>query len=453
MVSGALQESMGLLIAFSSLAAAVWTVPTIRSGRVIPFATLVLAIGTVFGPLFCLIDGPIGISFDRIAMVVLFAVIAVRWRMGQLKIAPIARTDCLLVGIAIWLLIRALGAEDRAGIGQWLTFVAMPAAMYAVTRLVEVRDRDIRWFCNGVVFLGCYLALTAVLEITGFHSLVFPHYIADPEYSQYFGRGRGPLLNPTGNGILMTMALVASLLGFIRADRLGKLLYAATTLVLVAGIYATLTRSVWMGALLAVSLIALVFLPRWARVLGLAFAVLLGGAAASGLKDNVMRIKRDKDVTAADAEKSVQLRPLLVVVAYEMFRDRPITGHGYGRYSETSIPYHAVRDYGLPLDDVRHYIQHNVLLSILVDTGLIGLGLLVLWLAMASVIGWKLARDRERGFESQMLGLVLIGLLAAYLCNGMFHDVSVIPMMNMILFFTGGLALTRFATPKHQSAG
>ncbi len=443
---------MGLLITLFSLSAAVWTIPLVRSGRVIPFAMLVIAIGTVFGPLFFSIDGPVQLSLDRIAMVALFGLIAIGWRKGQLNASPLARTDLLVAAVAIWFLLRILGDEGGHGISLWLTFVAMPVGMYGVTRLVEIRDQDIRWIMNGFVALGSYLAVTAVLEVTGFHGLVFPRYIADPELWEFFGRGRGPLLNPVGNGILMTMAFIASLLKFIHADRLGKLLYGATTLLLVAGIYATLTRSVWMGALLATGLIAFVYLPRWVRILGLAIAVLIGAMVVAGFNDSLLRIKRDKNLTASAAEKSVQLRPLLVVVAYEMFKDRPLVGHGYRRYLKTSGPYHTARDYDLPLDQVRQYIQHNVLLAILVDTGLIGLSIFVLWLVMISAIGWGLARGRQCGLESRMLGLILLGLLATYLCNGMFHDVSIIPMVPMVLYFTAGLAVTQFTAARHQAA-
>ena len=217
--------------------------------------------------------------------------------------------------------------------------------------------------------------------------------------------------------------------------------------------YATLTRSVWVGALLATGVVAFVYLPRWVRVLGLATTVLFGGAFLSGFGDELLRIKRDKHVAASDSERSVQLRPTLAVVAYEMFKDRPVLGHGYRRYLKTSIPYHTARGYDMPLEEVRGYVQHNVLLAILVDTGLVGLSIFILWLVLVSGIGWQLTRGREFGIESRMLGLLLLCLLVAYLCSGMFHDTSVIPMVHMVLLFIGGLAVTRFSDAQRESLG
>ena len=41
------------------------------------------------------------------------------------------------------------------------------------------------------------------------------------------------------------------------------------------------------------------------------------------------------------------------------------------------------------------------------------------------------------------LALFMLGFLAAYVTNGMFHDVTVIPMMNAFLLFTAGIVITR----------
>jgi O-antigen ligase len=174
----------------------------------------------------------------------------------------------------------------------------------------------------------------------------------------------------------------------------------------------------------------------------LATIVILGGLSISGIKDQLIRMKRDKNLTASDAEKSMKLRPLLAVVAWEMFQDRPIIGHGYGHYFEHHQPYHNDRSYDLPLDQARTYAQHNVLLSILVDTGLVGLSMFAAWLAMLMGIGWRMARAWSSDVEQRWVGLLILGVIVAYLCNGMFQDVMIIPMVHMFLFFVAGVGVT-----------
>ena len=437
---------MEFVVFLFSLAFLVWMIPVIQRGRVFVLAMLVLGVGTVFGPPFFAIDGPIQISLDRVLLFGVFALAAIGWRMGKVTIPKLTRLDWLVLGIVGWFFISALrGGPVPTGsspTARWLFYIAMPAGMYALARVVSLRYRDVRWMLTGMIAIGLYLAVTAILEISGFHGLVFPKFIVNAEAWEFYGRGRGPLMNPSGNGILMTLGLVGVVVAFFHAGRQSKLLWLVASLVLLGGVYATLTRSAWLGTGCVLGMLSLVYAPRWVRVIGLASVVVLGGLSLSGVKDQLIRMKRDKNLSAADAEKSMQLRPLLAVVAWEMFKDRPIVGHGYGHYFEHNSPYHTSRSYGLPLEQARSYAQHNVLLSVLVDTGLVGLALFGSWLAMLIGLGWRLARQASNENEIRWVGLMLLGALTAYLCNGMFQDVMIIPMVHMFLFFLAGVGVT-----------
>ncbi len=443
---------MGFLIALFSVSALVWVIPLLRSGRMTPLAMLVVITGIVFGPMFFTIDGPIQISLDRIAILALMGLLVVRWRMGELHFARQMRMDWLVAGMAGWFLIRVFEGDSGAGISIWLAYVAMPTAIYAVTRSTKVSDGDIRWIINAFLVLGFYLAVTGLFEVFNLHSFVFPRHIVDSEFSSFFGRARGPLRTPVANGMLMTITCIASILRFIHGNRRQKFVYAGMTLLMMAGVYVTLTRSVWVGAFLAICAISLFYAPRWVRILGLATSVLLGIALFSGFGDSLMQLKRDKYVKASDSARSVQLRPVMAVIAYEMFKDRPLMGHGYSRYAETSVPYHSIRGYDMPLKDAQGYVQHNVFLAILVDLGLVGLSIVVVWLALISAIGWSLASRTNTSLESRMLGLILIGFMTSYLVNGLFHDVSIMPMVHMVMFFIAGLATTLYSSNQQSVA-
>lgn len=439
---------MSLLIALFAIAALIWMVPVVQRGRLLVIATGVLIVGTLFGPYFYAIDGPIQLSLDRILWASLFGLAVIGWRFGQVRIPSPTRMDWVVGGIVVWFLLSALrGGPDPPKItpeARWLFYVAMPAGMYLIARIIRPHLQDIHWLFAALVGLGLYLSITALFEVFGLHGLVFPRYIVDGESWQFFGRGRGPLMNPTGNGLIISIALTAASIGFIEADRKGKLLYGVALLILFSGLYATLTRSAWLGGVASLAIIGFVYAPRWLRVLGMAALVLMIGAAAIGVKDQVVRMKRDKNLTAADAEKSVKLRPLLAVVAWEMFKDRPLSGHGFGRYGQTKARFHTNRGYGLPLEQARDYVQHNVFLSVLVDTGMIGLGLMLSWMVMIAGVAWTLARNLLSTRESRAIGLLILGTLAAYGCNGMFHDIMIIPMVHMFLFFLAGVAVTAY---------
>lgn len=440
---------MMLLVVLFALAAIVWMLPLIQAGRTFQLATLVLVIGTVFGPSFFAINGPIQLSLDRLLWVAMFAFVAIRWRMGELKIPELNRVDAVIAAITVWLLISVvIGGEnppkEPPPIAKWLFCIAMPVGMYVIARISEVKESDLQWAYRVLLGLGLYLAVVAIFEVSGMHALVFPHYIVDPKDWEFFGRGRGPLLNPSGNGIVMCGALAIAVLGVIRSSVRMRAFYLALCTVLLVGVYCTLTRSAWMGAIATIAVVALIYSPRWVRVLGLAMAMLIGGAGVLGLKDQLLRMKRDKNLTSADAEKSIQLRPLLAVVAWEMFKDRPITGHGFGHYFAHSSKYHSIRSYDMPLENARPYAQHNVFLAILVDSGLIGLSMFIVMLVTITSMAWSLARDEGRSVAIRCGGLVWLGTFAAYFCNGMFQDVTIIPMVNMFLFFAAGVAVSLY---------
>lgn len=449
---------MEFLIFLFLIAGLVWLVPIVRSGRIFIVALLVMGIGTIFGPAFFAVDGPIQISLDRVLWAAMFGLAAIGWRMGEVKFPTLTRMDWMVVGIVGWFFVRTLGGgpipDGSSPTARWLFYIAMPAGMYAIARLITIHQQDVRWMIGGLIGLGLYLAMTAVFEVYGMHGLVFPRYIVDGEVWEFFGRGRGPLMNPSGNGFILSACLTAACVMFVYAGRRGKLIYAIIAGILLLGVYATLTRSAWMGGIGAMGLVALVYSPRWVRVLGLASVVLLGGALVLGLKDQLVQMKRDKNLTAADAEKSMALCPLLAIVAFEMFKDRPITGHGFGHYYAFKDPYHSIRTYDLPLEVARPYHQHNVFLSVLVDTGLVGLSLFGGWILMAVLNAWHLAREPSKRPEVRVVGLIMLGTLIAYFSNGMFQDILIIPMAHMYLFFFAGVTMTvcqrglPFAAPK-----
>ncbi|MEM9365222.1 MAG: O-antigen ligase family protein [Planctomycetota bacterium] len=404
---------------------------------------LVVLVGVLFGPAFFAIDGFIQFSLDRVLLFSVIALVAARLVRGADTLPTFTRLDALIIALTAVCFVSAarfgLFEGEPPPVARWLFFMAFPLAGYLVTRVSRLEDGDVRRMIHGIIGLGVYLSVMAVCEIKGLHALVFPRFIVDPEVWEFYGRGRGPLLNPAGNGILMTTALAACTTRFFHSGRHAKALYGVLGLVCLAGVYATLTRSVWLGAVTAVALISLKYMPRWFRVLSLACVVLLAGAMAMGLKDQILNIKRDKNLSAAEAAKSIELRPLLALVAYEMFLDRPILGHGYGHYVDAAEPYHSIRRHGVPLEKVRPYIQHNVFLSQVADNGMVGLSLLVLVLISAGLSAWRLADSPPDRIQHRSAGHIAIGCLCGYTINGLFHEVGVIEMVHLTLFFSVGV--------------
>ncbi len=289
---------------------------------------------------------------------------------------------------------------------------------------------------------GLYLAATVIAERFEVYSLVYPRYIVTSmtdKTAEFVGRGRGPLLHPIVTGIQLAACFSAVLMfwpGSGRWGRCGVLLIAAT---FALAFYSTMTRSVWMGAGLGLAVIVGASMPRHWRTPMLGAAILVAGLLAAANWDQFVAFKRDKNLTARETADSVTLRPAMAQVAWLMVLDRPIFGCGFGQYVPEHKNYLADRSTDLVLEKTRPYSPHNLFFGIATETGLVGLGLFLALLAAWGYDAWRLWRATETPLWMRQQGLFFLAVLSAYLVNGMFHHIALIPMPNLLLFFAAGM--------------
>ncbi|TWU66287.1 O-Antigen ligase [Crateriforma conspicua] len=465
---------MSWLVILFVLASLPWLLVVAPRTEPVRFAAIILAIGTVFGPNFFSINGPVQLSLDRILLAGLVMLMAIRvLRFGD-RIESLSRLDVVVVLFAVWSLancaVYGLTKGDPPAIARWLFTVAVPVVIYFSVRIrpttgdshgrrndSESRgdnfQRSVQWAITILITLCVYLALTSVFEQRGWRALVFPRFINDPEHWEFFGRGRGPLLNPIGNGMVITLGLCACIVRFFSSGRVGKIGYGTLAAITLAGAICTMTRSVWMGAFLAGGLLCFSRVPMRLRIVTIVAGAILIGAMFAGLKDHLLAFKRDESLSAAQTKESVELRPLLALVAYEMFKDRPITGHGFGQYRQKAKPYHTIRNYDMPLEKVRPYVQHNLFLSYLTDLGLVGLSLHLFVLVGIFCLAWGLKSTGKDDTATHAVGMLMVGWLAAYFVNGIFHDLSIITTMTSYLMFLVGLTVTSHQVQAVGTAG
>ncbi len=155
--------------------------------------------------------------------------------------------------------------------------------------------------------------------------------------------------------------------------------------------------------------------------------------------DRLVAFKRNKNLDAEKVAESVELRPVLARIAWNMFLDRPLFGCGYDQYTKEHVNYLSDRSSELVLEKGRAYIQHNVVLSLLTETGLLGLGLFLTLCILWALDARALWRSTSAPLAFRQMGLLMLAALGVYFINGMFHDVSVISMTNMTLFFLAGI--------------
>jgi hypothetical protein len=147
---------------------------------------------------------------------------------GRTDPKPLSRADMLLAAFLLVLCVSTVTHDftfkKALPASQLVFFYLMPAVMYWIARQTAWTEPAAKWLFGSLGVFGLYLALTAVAETHGWWSVVFPSYIASPEFKEFYGRGRGPLLNPAGNGLLQTLGLCGALMLWPRLNRRGQLL-------------------------------------------------------------------------------------------------------------------------------------------------------------------------------------------------------------------------------------
>jgi len=435
---------MTALIAITAIAGTVWGAVALRAGGMVAGCLAVLLLGSCFGhPFFHATFGPLPVTFDRLLLALLLVVMVVGRNTSLVEGRRLAAADAVLVALIGVMALSTAGhdwqIDDSRPAAMFVICYAMPAGMFLMARQAHLDERSLRWMTRFLVAFGIYLGITAVAEVCEFHAFIFPSYITSDEYPEYLGRARGPFLSPVACGMFLTAAAVAALVRWPRQTPLGRVGSLAAVGVVLVGAFYTLTRSVWAGVGLALAIVVAMTVPKSWRLPLLIASVLSAAGGLAARWERFQAFKRDKHVTVHQMSQSAELRPVLAAVAWHMFLDRPLLGCGFGQYKQTDINYWRAPQANLPLEQAKPYVQHNVFLAVLVETGLLGASLLVTLLAMWCRTGWRVWSDKKRPLAERNTGILLLALIAAYVVNGMFHDVSIMPMIHMLVFFVAGV--------------
>ncbi|MBC8354579.1 MAG: O-antigen ligase family protein [Planctomycetes bacterium] len=428
------------IIAIAGIAGLVWAVVLFRYGDLVAGCLAVLLVGSVFGYEFFHLSV---ITADRMLLGGLIGAYIVYRRLDLADPKPMEKAD-----LAVFLFIGVLfsstmtsnwklgGAQPLATL---IFFFCLPVAMYWIGRQAKLTERSLLSVFGVLAIFAVYLGLTAFAETRQMWSVVFPRYISSPSYAEFFGRGRGPFLNPVGCGLYMSAGLFGAVQWWPRFRLVGRSVVVVATCAILLGIYCTLTRSVWIGAGLGLLMIIGLSIPKSWRFPMLIAVVIAGSAVLVAKRDKLNNFKRDKHVSVKDMSTSASLRPVLATVAWRMFLDYPLFGCGFGQYKEYDVEYLQLIVGDLDLEKAAPYVQHNVFLAVLTQTGMLGFGAWMIMLGLWTRNAWRLWNSRQAPLWARQHGLLFLALLAAFAFNGMFHDVGIISMVNMLLFFIAGV--------------
>jgi len=438
---------MTYLIFIAAAVGLVWGTIFVLRGSIMAGCLAYLLTTSVFGHFFWHSNiGSVGLTLDRIVLVGLAVLFGAHQLARRTDPKRMGREDGLLIATMVWFSIRTFTAGWNDTIsGQisplwyllagWLS----ASALYWFIRQSQLSERSL-WLCHGFfIGLGAYLAVTGILEVSGQWWAVFPRHIADPTISQHFGRARGPMVNSIPYGFFLSYCLLAAWFFRGQLQARGRLLLYALMIVMLAALYFSYTRCVWLGFGLAVMIVLWYTLPRQVSV------KLVGGlAVCSALVLSVgwdRIVSWDSGRVAAHARESSMMRYSFAYVGGMMFQDHPVAGCGFGQYIKKQIPYLADRQSGLYLEMIEDHPLHNLFLSILVETGLIGFLLFAALLGSWLLASWRLYHNEAAPPWARNQGLMMLAMTGVYFAHSAFHPMGHTYMVQMLFFFTAGITV------------
>lgn len=314
--------------------------------------------------------------------------------------------------------------------------IVMPLAMFLVGRCLFINERSIRVLLWSIVAAAAYSAAVSILQFTA-PALVWPTYIVTNP--QWTGRAVGIFNQPVVNGLVLIVGfVVATLIASHTAEsRLFRACAAMTAVASVCAIYLTHTRAVWLAFLLVVVIGAI--LGRGFRsgyLLTLAVVVLAVAINWSTFTS------ADRSAGGVGSANEVHDRLNTIATSLWAFKREPLTGWGVGRFPAVNTYHHQAfspeipweRGYGIP--------SHLDALGILVELGIIGLGL---WITALVFIYTRLVRAVRRlpptGMYGRPLGLTALMCLVAQSTTGLTVDLRFFDFPNIVVMLLVGAAI------------
>ncbi len=440
-------DSMGFLAALGGAMACAWGALLVLRGPLVFLGTLYLVVGAVVGFEWLHFDvAGTTMSLDRLLLLTIIAGFFVQRKLGRTAPKKLTAPEFVLLAFLAILLSstflhdwRRIAQDQRPILPHLLEGYLIPILLYGVLRGSRLDPRSLLHVYRLLALFGIYLAITAIFEVAGAWSLVYPRYISNPLIGIHFGRARGPFLQSVRLGMYLVTALAVTWTTLVWQSRRGKggqLVGLGLAGLFGIAAFLTYTRSIWLAVLLGAAIVT-----AWTFRGGYRRSILFGMVAlvlvAVPLKESFLTIKRE--YRAQDTVESTKMRAVFAYVSWLMFKDHPLAGVGFGHFPHVKESYLNDRQTSLRLGSIQGYVHHNSWLSLLVELGLPGL---ILYSVLMGLWGWQSWGLWHAVATPQWMrahALITMIVLMTSAIQMLFHDVSYSPFENGILFVTTGI--------------
>ena len=378
------------------------------------------------------------ITIPRLGIVVLALLYLVMVVLRRISIRPTWPLSGIIFAVALYFFLSAFvsGFQTRSVVSVHYRLIGgyiFPFVVFALVLHAFHSERDFRRLAYFFTFLSIYLTFTGWCEQFKLRALVWPRFINDPSVGIHWGRVRGPFVMSPAMGLALVYCYFNNLVLARNIARFRWMLYAINAAMLPA-IFWTKTRSVWLAFVLSSLIWAAYSRRRTTRIVSVSMLLALALLVSVVNMDNFLSTDRNKG-GLTDTEP-ILLRVGLAQMTWEIVKEHPLFGLGFGHFRDfapsfardPSSPYYAFGTTAL---------EHNNLLSIAAETGVVGTALYVtmmLVLIRSSIRLYRKLPPGAPGLVSRDMLVLYWILAAAYFIDGTFRETSDNPFANSLFF-------------------
>ncbi len=421
-----------VLLALLCVAVALWELPTA--------AMACAAIGlTIFSGSWANLGIP-GVPFDRVLLVgVALALLLRAPGASRLPRVRVTRVHVLLALTAVYVTGSAAIAGTLTSERGFLSLLddvgVVPFLMLLLAPSIFAGTRERNMLLATLVVLGGYLSLTAIFEILGPHSLVFPHYIVASDAAEVNGQAGGPFRASVTEGFACFACGVASAMAYRQWSGVRRYLAATVVALSALGVFFSLERGVWIAAL-AGCLVAAAVVPelrRWIVPALLACTLLIGGVLVASPALVTQTNTRTND------RLSVWDRQNQTATAVRMIAAKPLLGFGWDNYANESTSYFRQAS-SYPMTGFSTYNNplplHDTYLAYAVELGFVGA---MLWLvSLLWGLGGAILSPGSLALRPWKVGLIAI---TVFYCVVVAFNPIQQPFTALVLWTWAGVAI------------
>lgn len=390
-------------------------------------------------------------SFPRLFFVMILFLVPIGVIRGRSFMHPPFTPDILLVVFTFYVFFNMNTIGNALEFNLWLISCFTPMVAYFFAKQYIKTNNQIAILMVGFILVTIYFWIVSVGDHFEIESMVWPKKILDrSEGKSWFGRSRGPFLQPALFGQIFGMYLLFHLFALTRKIPVfWKVLIVVNIVAGGFGLLYTYTRGGWVATAAGVVTLA-VLRPAFRKIVIVAAVLgvllMVSGVFSTG-GDEFLEKRMENTNT-------VENRLGFLANAIRMIADNPLFGVGYFRFTELRHEYNQGTEipfYGYIKRTASASVSiHDIYVGRAAEEGLVGLFLFLgFYVAIFRqyIARWK-ENPRGSWFDRDTIA-VMGAMTVAYLVGGMVIDYRYFDLINILPCFMAGIIA---GFPRQESA-